>query len=57
MSKMTNVMLDIEMMIEEGTHPVTIAKLLDIPITWVYDTLEQMEPNEEELSPFSTMNS
>jgi hypothetical protein len=57
MSKMTNVMLDIEMMIEEGTHPVTIAKMLDIPITWVYDTLEQMEPNEEELSPFSTMNS
>jgi hypothetical protein len=57
MSKMADIMLDIEMMIEEGTHPVTIAKMLDIPITWVYDTLEQMEPNEEELSPFSTMNS
>jgi hypothetical protein len=57
MSKMTNVMLDIEMMIEEGTHPATIAKILDIPIVWVYDTLEQMEPSEEELSPFATLNS
>ena len=57
MSKMTNVMLDIEMMIEDGVHPATIAKILDIPIVWVYDTLEQMEPNEEDMSPFATMNS
>ena len=57
MSKMTNVMLDIEMMIEDGVHPMTIAKILDIPIVWVYDTLEQMEPNEEDMSPFATMNS
>jgi hypothetical protein len=57
MSKMADVMLDIEMMIEEGTHPMTIARMLDIPIVWVYDTLEQMEPNEEELSPFVTLNS
>jgi len=57
MSKMTNVMLDIEMMIEDGVHPMTIAKILDIPIVWVYDTLEQMEPNEEDMSPFATLNS
>ena len=57
MSKLTNVMLDIEMMIEQGMHPMTIAKMLDIPIVWVYDTLEQMEPSEEELSPFATLNS
>jgi hypothetical protein len=57
MSKMADVMLDIEMMIEEGTHPATIAKMLGIPIVWVYDTLEQMEPSEEELSPFATLNS
>jgi len=31
--------------------------MLDIPIVWVYDTLEQMEPNEEDMSPFATMNS
>lgn len=57
MSKMSDLSLDIEMMIEQGTHPVTIAKMLDIPIVWVYDTLEHMEPSEEELSPFATMNS
>ena len=57
MSKMADLSLDIEMMIEEGTHPATIAKMLDIPVVWVYDTLEQMEPSEEELSPFATLNS
>lgn len=57
MSKMSDLSLDIEMLIEQGKHPVTIAKMLDIPIVWVYDTLERMEPSEEELSPFATMNS
>ena len=54
---MSDVMLEIEMMIEDGVHPMTIAKMLDIPIVWVYDTLEQMEPNEEDMSPFATLNS
>ena len=54
---MADIMLDIEMMIEDGVHPMTIARMLDIPIVWVYDTLEQMEPNEEDMSPFATLNS
>lgn len=57
MSKMSDLSLEIELMIEQGTHPATIAKRLDIPLSWVYDTLEQMEPSEEELSPFATLNS
>jgi hypothetical protein len=57
MSKMSDLSLEIELMIEQGTHPVTIAKRLDIPLSWVYNTLEQMEPSEEELSPFATLNS
>jgi hypothetical protein len=57
MSKMADLSLDIEMMIEDGVHPATIAKLLGIPVVLVYDTLEQMEPSEEELSPFATLNS
>jgi len=57
MSKMADMMLDIEMMIEDNIHPTSIAKRLDIPLSWVYDTLEQMEPSEEELSPFATLNS
>jgi len=54
---MSDVMLEIEVMIEDGVHPATIAKMLGIPIVWVYDTLEQMEPNEEDMSPFATLNS
>ena len=57
MSKMSDLSLEIELMIEQGIHPATIAKRLDIPLSWVYDTLEQMEPSEEELSPFATLNS
>jgi len=57
MSKMADLSLDIEMMFEQGEHPMTIAKMLGIPIVWVYDTLEQMEPNEEDMSPFATLNS
>ena len=55
--QMSDVMLEIEVMIEDGVHPATIARMLGIPIVWVYDTLEQMEPNEEDMSPFATMNS
>ena len=54
---MADMMLDIQMMIEDNIHPTSIAKRLDIPLSWVYDTLEQMEPSEEELSPFATLNS
>jgi hypothetical protein len=57
MSAMKELDLDIQMMIEEGTHPVTIARILGVPVTWVYDTLEHMEPDEEVLSPFITINS
>ena len=57
MSKMADLSLEIELMLEDGIHPTSIAKRLDIPLSWVYDTLESMEPNEEELSPFVTVNS
>ena len=57
MSAMKELDFDIQMMIEEGTRPTTIAKILGIPVNWVYDTLDHMEPNEEELSPFITINS
>jgi hypothetical protein len=43
MSKMADVMLDIEMMIEDGVHPMTIAKELNIPVTWVYVTMKELE--------------
>ena len=57
MSKMADLSLEIQLMLEDGVHPTSIAKRLDIPLSWVYDTLEQMEPNEEDMSPFATLNS
>ena len=59
MSKMADLSLEIQDMLERGSDPVTIAKILEIPITWVYETSEHMdvESSTEVFSPFSTMNS
>jgi len=52
MSKMSDLSLQIQDMLEEGYLPVTIARQLEIPVTWVHEEVEQ-----EELSPFETINS
>ena len=55
---MNNLELEIEMMLEQGTHPATISAVLEVPVSWVYevsDSLDQCEP--EDYSPFSTVNS
>ena len=52
MSTMSNLSLEIHDMLEEGYLPVTIARELDVPITWVFEEIEQ-----DELSPFETINS
>jgi hypothetical protein len=52
MSKMADLSIDIQDMLEAGYLPVTIARQLEIPITWVFEEVEQ-----EELSPFETINS
>ena len=59
MSKMADMSLDIQQMLEDGVHPTAIAKRLGVPLGWVYDTLESMdeESNTEVFSPFETMNS
>jgi len=49
---MAELSFDIRDMLEAGYLPVTIARELDIPITWVFEDVEQ-----EELSPFETINS
>ena len=53
MSKMRDLTVEISDMLEEGYLPVTVARLLDIPINWVYETADP----EEELSPYQTVNS
>jgi hypothetical protein len=53
MSKMSELSLEISDMLEAGYLPVTVAKMLEIPINWVYETADV----EEELSPYETVNS
>jgi hypothetical protein len=58
MSKMSELFIDIELMLEQGTHPVLIGARLDVPVSMVYDVLEAKQDYAiEELSPFETINS
>lgn len=58
MSKMSDLDLEIKLMLEDSVHPTSIAKRLGIPLIWVYDTLESMEPDEDEpYNPNNTVNS
>lgn len=47
MSKMSDISIDIQDMLEEGVNPTKIAKILQVPLTWVYDTLEMMDTDDE----------
>jgi hypothetical protein len=53
MSKMSELAFEINDMLEAGYLPVTIARDLEIPVSWVYETAE----DNEEHSPFQTVNS
>ena len=50
---MSDLSLEVTEMLEAGYLPVTVAKMLEIPINWVYETADV----EDELSPFETVNS
>lgn len=57
--KMAELDLEICEMLEQGYRPVTIASVLEVPVTWVYEVAEshQEKGNTEVYSPFSTVNS
>jgi hypothetical protein len=57
MSKVAELYTEIEEMLEKGTHPATISAVLDIPVFFVYDVVESIQSDVEELSPFKTINS
>ena len=60
MSKMSELYADIELMLEQGSHPSIIALTLDCPVYFVYEVVEAIdnEMSKEELfSPFETVNS
>lgn len=52
MSRMSDLSLDIQAMLDDDVAPRDIARILEIPVTWVYAEL-----GDEELSPFETINS
>jgi hypothetical protein len=55
---MSEVAYDIEQLYIEGEHPTKIAGQLGIPLSMVYDWLEDTGVSEgEEYSPHSTINS
>jgi hypothetical protein len=57
MSKMSDLTVEISDMLEAGYLPVTIARNLEIPVNWVYETTDMSDDFADELSPFETCNS
>jgi hypothetical protein len=47
MSRMNQINLEIQEMLQDGFHPVKISKVLGVPLGWVYDTLEAMQDSDE----------
>lgn len=56
MSVMSELHQDIMEMLEAGDRPIKIAALLNIPVSMVYDVLEDLQASDE-YSPFETVNS
>lgn len=57
MSKVNELYLDIELMLEQGSHPVLISTVLDVPVSWVYEVIEDSDKTEDDFNPFITVNS
>jgi hypothetical protein len=57
MSRMSELVLDIEYLLKAGKTPMDVSRELEIPVNWVYEAQEMDEDSEEVLSPFATMNS
>jgi hypothetical protein len=58
MSKMSNLVLDIEDMLEQGKSFAQVARELEIPVHFVVEAAEIIEQNQlEDCSPYATVNS
>lgn len=64
MSKMADLMYDIEQLYIDGLSAKSIARILDCPIETVLDALQEMGvddvaemPQEKEFDPYETINS
>lgn len=55
---MSNLVLDIEDMLEQGKSFAQVARELEIPVHFVVEAAEIIEQNQQEdCSPFATVNS
>jgi len=58
MSKVGDLLLDIQYLTGKGKTPVQIAQELEIPIKWVYESTQIVDANDPmDYSPFATVNS
>ena len=47
MSKMSDLNIQIQEYLMQGVEPEKVAKLLNVPLRWVTDTLESMQESDE----------
>ena len=57
MSKMSDLVLDIEYLLGKGKSFAEVARELEVPVHFVVEATELIEENKEENSPFATINS
>lgn len=58
MSKMSELVMDIEDMLEQGKSFAQVARDLEIPVHFVVEAAEIIEQNQlEDCSPYATINS
>jgi hypothetical protein len=58
MSKVGDLLLDIQYLTNKGKTPVQIAQELEIPINWVYESTQILDSDvDQDCSPFATVNS
>ena len=51
---MSELCMEIELMLAEGSHPATISAVLECPVRFVYDVVER-ENETENFSPFKRL--
>jgi hypothetical protein len=58
MSKVSDLILDIQYLADKGKTPIQIAQELEIPINWVYESTQIVDQDDDlDCSPFATVNS
>ena len=57
MSRMSELDIDIQYLLEKGRTAMDVARELEIPVSWVVEKQKAVEEPQEVLSPFATLNS